>query len=93
MRTIDRTAQFKKDYKREKKRQHRVELDKLLADTVTKLAQDKVLLPKFKDHALIGNWVAHRDCHLKPDLVLIYRKSDDEHLQLVRLGSHAELSL
>lgn len=93
MRTIERTTQFKRDYKREQKGQHRLGLEKLLTGIVTKLAQDKVLPPKLRDHALVGNWVDHRDCHLKPDLVLIYRKPDDYCLQLVRLGSHAELSL
>ncbi len=40
-----------------------------------------------------GDWKDHRDCHIKPDLVLIYRKPDDESLELVRPGSHSELSL
>jgi mRNA interferase YafQ len=47
----------------------------------------------YLDHALAGNWQDHRDCHIKPDLVLIYRKPDPQTLQLVRLGSHSELSL
>jgi mRNA interferase YafQ len=42
---------------------------------------------------LTGDWKDHRDCHIKPDLVLIYRKPEDSVLHLVRLGSHAELSL
>ena len=48
---------------------------------------------KYSDHPLTGNWVEHRDCHIKPDLVLIYRKPDKKRLQLIRLGSHSELSL
>ncbi|MBV9693274.1 MAG: type II toxin-antitoxin system YafQ family toxin, partial [Alphaproteobacteria bacterium] len=40
-----------------------------------------------------GDWKDHRDCHIKPDLVLIYRKPDAKTLELVRLGSHSELSL
>lgn len=40
-----------------------------------------------------GDWKDHRDCHIRPDLVLIYRKPDVEALELVRLGSHSELSL
>jgi addiction module RelE/StbE family toxin len=40
-----------------------------------------------------GEWNDHRDCYIRPDLVLIYRKPDAQRLQLVRLGSHAELSL
>jgi mRNA interferase YafQ len=47
----------------------------------------------YRDHALAGNWQDHRDCHIKPDLVLIYRKPAPQTLQLVRLGSHSELSL
>jgi mRNA interferase YafQ len=57
------------------------------------LASDKVLDPKYFDHPLSGDWIDHRDCHIKPDLVLIYRKPDDTLLQLVRLGSHSELGL
>ena len=45
------------------------------------------------DHALSGEWGDHRDCHVKPDLVLIYQKSGADTLRLVRLGSHAELGL
>jgi mRNA interferase YafQ len=42
---------------------------------------------------LTGEWQDHRDCHIKPDLVLIYRKPDADSLQLIRLGSHSELGL
>jgi mRNA interferase YafQ len=55
------------------------------------LALDQQLEARWRDHALTGEWKDHRDCHVKPDLVLIYRKPDDETLQLVRIGSHAEL--
>jgi mRNA interferase YafQ len=57
------------------------------------LANDQAIEPRHRDHALTGEWKDHRDCHIKPDLVLIYRKPDDETLQLVRLGSHSELGL
>jgi mRNA interferase YafQ len=57
------------------------------------LANDHPLDAKYRDHAMIGEWKDHRDCHIKPDLVLIYRKPDDETLQLVRLGSHSELGI
>jgi mRNA interferase YafQ len=40
-----------------------------------------------------GEWNDHRDCHVKPDLVLIYRKVGEDTLQLVRLGSHSELGI
>lgn len=38
-----------------------------------------------------GNWKDFRDCHIKPDLVLIYRKPDADTLELIRLGSHSTL--
>ncbi|MGC4252139.1 MAG: type II toxin-antitoxin system YafQ family toxin [Sphingobium sp.] len=91
MRTIERTGQFKRDYKREKKGQYRLALDEGLFPVIERLAHDEPLEPRHRDHALTGEWRDHRDCHIKPDLVLIYRKPDDETLQLVRLGSHAEL--
>ena len=55
------------------------------------LAADTALPLRNRDHGLTGNWVENRECHVKPDLLLIYRKPDDEVLQLVRLGSHSEL--
>jgi len=48
---------------------------------------------KYKDHILVGDWVNHRGCYLKPDLLLIYAKPGLETLLLVRLGSHADLGL
>jgi mRNA interferase YafQ len=60
---------------------------------VTALASDQALEPRHRDHALTGEWRDHRDCHLKPDLVLIYRKPEKGLLQLVRLGSHSERGL
>lgn len=93
MRRIEHTAQFKRDYKREAKGQHRATLDDDLMPVVKALACDQPLEPRHRDHALTGDWKDHRDCHVKPDLVLIYRKPDDPVLQLVRLGSHSELGL
>lgn len=93
MRTIDWTSQFKRDYKRESRGQHRVTLDADLFPVLDALANDKPLEPRHRDHTLTGDWKDHRDCHVKPDLVLIYREPTDDTLQLVRLGSHAELGL
>ena len=93
MRTIKRTSRFKKDYKREARGQHRTTLDVDLLAVVSLLASDSPLPDKFRDHPLTGEWIDHRDCHIKPDLVLIYRVPDAESLELVRLGSHSELSL
>ena len=92
MRTISRTNQCKRDYKREARGQHRIILDELLSSVITYLISDTPLPSHYKDHALTGNWLDYRDCHLKPNLVLIYQITDDT-LILVRLGSHSELSL
>lgn len=93
MRTIERTNQFKRDYKREAIGQHRATLDAELVAPIQDLANDVALDVRFRDHALIGEWRDHRDCHVKPDLVLIYRNPVEDVLQLVRLGSHSELGL
>ncbi len=90
MRTIEQTSRFKRDYKREAKGPHRQTLASDFVAVVTALANDQVLADKHRDHALTGDWKDHRDCHIKPDLVLIYRKPDDAVLQLVRLGSHSD---
>ena len=93
MRTIKRTSRFKKDYKREAKGLHRLTLDADLLEVVRLLATDRPLPEKLRDHPLTGEWLDHRDCHIKPDLILIYRLPDAESLELVRLGSHSALSL
>jgi mRNA interferase YafQ len=91
MRRIERTGAFRRDFKREKRGQHRRDIDSLVSSVVSKLAEDGNLPDKNRDHELSGDWRDHRECHLKPDLLLIYRKPDAEVLQLVRMGSHSEL--
>ncbi len=91
MRKIEWTSVFKRDFKREKKRN--AHLESLLVPVLDKLAGDIPLEPHFRDHALIGKWKSYRDCHIKPDLVLIYQKPVSEILRLVRLGSHSDLGL
>ncbi|MGD0730635.1 MAG: type II toxin-antitoxin system YafQ family toxin [Terracidiphilus sp.] len=91
MRTTSRTARFKKDYKREAKGRHRATLDADLLAVIALLAMDQPLPERFHDHLLTGGYTDHRECHLRPDLLLIYKKPDDETLRLVRLGSHSEL--
>ena len=93
MRTIERTSRFKRDYKRESRGRHRTYLDAILAPVVEALANDRPLEPRHHDHALSGEWRDFRDCHVKPDLLLIYQKSGAYTLRLVRLGSHSELGL
>ena len=91
MRTIDRPGSFKRDYKREAKGQHRATLDKDLVSVLKALATDQPLETRHRDHDLTGDWIGYRECHLKPDLLLIYRKVGDHVLILARLGSHSEL--
>ncbi len=93
MRKIERTGQFKRDYKRKVKGPHLATLDTCLVPVLAALANDQPLEARHRDHALTGDWKDHRDCHLKPDLVLIYQKPDDDTRRLVRLGSHPELGL
>ena len=93
MRTIERTGQFKRDYKRESRGRHRASLDKDFLAVLALLLNDQLLEDRLRDHALTGEWKDFRDCHIKPDLVLIYRKPDPDTLQLVRIGSHSELGL
>ena len=93
MRTVKYTGRFKRDYRREKSGQHGKKLDNLFMEVVEMLAVDEPLPRRNLDHPLTGEWNDHRDCHIRPDLVLIYRKPDDASLELVRLGSHSELGL
>jgi mRNA interferase YafQ len=92
MRRIEHTHQFKRDYKREARGRHRAALKSELPHLISALAHDSPLAENCKDHSLTGDWKDFRDCHVKPDLVLIYRKPDTEVLQLI-LGSHSVLSL
>jgi mRNA interferase YafQ len=93
MRTIRYTNRFRRDYKREKAGRNGKTLDADLAQAVDMLKADTPLPRRYFDHPLTGEWKDYRDCHVRPDLVLIYRKPDKESLELVRLGSHSELGL
>lgn len=95
-RGVEPTRRFAKDLVREKKGKSAKagkDLDSLLEETIKLLAADKPLPERFFDHPMQGEWNDHRDCHVKPDLVLIYRKVGEDTLQLVRLGSHSELGI
>jgi mRNA interferase YafQ len=93
MRTISRTSRFRKDYKRELKGRYGASLSAELSDILPSLVTDRPLLARHRDHALAGEWKDCRDCHVKPDLVMIYRLLDERSIELVRLGSHSELGL
>ena len=65
---------------------------KLLEDVIAALAMGEALPEKNKDHALTGDWVGHRECHIQPDWLLVYRIEDDVLvLTLSRTGSHSDL--
>ena len=88
MKGIDYTTKFRRDVKRETRTDPGDE--QLLRDVIAALCAGQELPPRMKDHPLHGDWKDHRDCHLKPDLVLIY-KIDEADVTLARLGSHSEL--
>jgi mRNA interferase YafQ len=81
------TGQFKKDYKRVKK-QHK-DLT-VLRSVLARLLEGKPLAAKHRDHSLSGDWKKHRECHITPDWLLIYRINGED-LILERTGSHSEL--
>ncbi|MBQ5471782.1 MAG: type II toxin-antitoxin system YafQ family toxin [Treponema sp.] len=83
------TNQYKKDVKLAKKRNYKMEE---LYSVVSKLANDEPIEEKYHDHALEGNWIGHRELHIRPDWLLIYRKKDNLLiLELSRTGSHSDL--
>lgn len=83
------TTQFKKDFKLAMKRSMKIEL---LEEVIAMLAMGETLPDKHKDHALTGNWVGHRECHILPDWMLIYRIEDEVLvLTLARTGTHSDL--
>ena len=87
--TVKFTAQFKKDYKLICKRGYDAAL---LQSVVTELAMGNPLPEKNRDHELSGNWKGHRECHILPDLLLIYRIEENVLvLSLTRTGSHSDL--
>ncbi|WP_150102655.1 type II toxin-antitoxin system YafQ family toxin [Gallionella capsiferriformans] len=52
---------------------------------------DQPLPDNNRDHALSGDWTGYRECHVKPDILLIYLKPDLDTLRLAHFGSHSEL--
>ena len=93
VRTVKRTAQFKRDFKRVKRGVHGSHLDETLLEALALLAADASLPVRYIDHRMKGQSKDCRDCHLRPDLVLVYRKLDSDVLELVRIGSHAQLAI
>ena len=83
------TTRFKKDYKLAIKRHLDIEL---LDDIIRALSRGETLSEKNKDHELSGDWTGHRECHIQPDWLLVYRIEDDVLvLTLTRTGTHSDL--
>ena len=83
------TSQFRKDYKLALKRGLKINL---LEDIVAALSMGEPLPEQNKDHALTGNWAGHRECHILPDWLLVYRIEDNVLvLTLARTGTHSDL--
>lgn len=86
IKTVYPTKQFKRDIRKQVQNL----ATPAWAEVLDCLCKNKKLPEMYRDHALTGNWLGCRDCHVKPDLVLIYEYKDDN-LILHRLGSHSEL--
>jgi mRNA interferase YafQ len=83
------SSRFKKDFKIIVKRGYDV---KLLEEVLSLLVQEKVLPQKYKDHPLTGNFTEHRECHITPDWMLIYKiETNVLTLTLTRTGTHSDL--
>jgi len=89
-RDVQYTVQYRRDYKKAKKQGKNIAL---LREIIEMLANDIPLPLKYRDHALRGDWKGHRECHLSPDWLLVYKKTDNGELLLLlaRLASHGEL--
>lgn len=89
MLTISYSSRFKKDFKVVKKRGYDTAL---LEEVLDILCAEQPLPQKYRDHALTGNFIGHRECHITPDWLLIYKIENDElMLSLTRTGTHSDL--
>lgn len=88
MHSLEYSTRFKKDFKKISK----LPIPDIIevGCVISMLQRDEVLEDKYVDHPLAGNWQGFRDCHIKPDLVLIYRVNGGV-LQLARIGSHSDV--
>jgi len=91
MRTIEWTSAFKRDFRRVKATPRHGDFETLLSGVGDLLADDKPLAERHRDHGLSGNWKGHPECHLKPDLLPIYKLPDEKTLRFVRMGSPSDL--
>lgn len=87
MKSIRRTNQFKKDVKRMEKRGVKFDMFK---EVIRDLVAGEELAAKYKDHGLVGQYRDSRECHIEPDWLLIYERTESE-IVLVRTGTHSDL--
>jgi mRNA interferase YafQ len=91
LRSVKYTTRFNKDVRREGKSPNNKDLPTKLQVIIDLLAEDKDLPANLHDHLLVGEFVGMRELHVKPDLLLIYRKIEDVSIEMIRLGSHSEI--
>jgi mRNA interferase YafQ len=91
MRTIESATIFRKELKKLTAQPDHGNLSELLEAALAFLVTDKPLPLKNRDHPLTGPYKGFRDCHIKPDVVLIYSKPNRNTLWLARIGTHSEL--
>lgn len=83
------SGKFRRDYKRIQKQGK--DVNRLLK-IVDILAAEQPLAPKYRDHAMTGDFIGHRECHIEPDWLLVYKVEQDALLlTLTRTGSHSDL--
>ena len=87
MKEIVITGKFKRDYKAFKNNKA---VESELRNVIGLLAEESSLPAKYRDHSLIGNFQGCRDCHLFPDIVLIYEVTEEK-IRLIRIGKHSNL--
>ena len=93
MRKVNQTNSFKRDFRRESRGKYRdtLKLNGELREVVYYLENDIPLPLKYRDHMLRNNWEGTRECHIKPDFLLLYRLEGEDLLILERLGTHSEI--
>jgi mRNA interferase YafQ len=88
---IQKSHQFKKDFKREINNAQHKNLLREFEMLIQLLQTESPLPPRYRLHRLKGEYLGYLECHLRPDLLMIFQVKDGKVLQLVRLGSHSEL--
>ena len=86
---VEYTTRFKRDLKLAKKRKNDMAF---LQEIMNHIEHEKPLSARLKDHPLTGNWKAHRELHIEPDWLLVYKLIPEEKVVIfVRTGTHSDL--